>query len=169
MKNDAFYFFGRVLRIGENIDTDAIIPSTYLSLRDPEKMAKHCLENDLPDFREAIKDHHILVAGKNFGCGSSREQAPLALRYSAVKCVIATSFSRIFFRNAINVGLPVIELEKSNELAQEDSVEVDFNDGVIYNVTTDKRYVAEPVSFFMREIIASGGLMHYLEKRLLDE
>jgi len=158
---------GPVIKFGNNIDTDVILPGKYLILVDPYELAKHALESLDPNFPEKAKNGVILVGGKNFGCGSSREQAPLALKYAGVKCVLAVSFARIFFRNAINIGLPVIEckgiaagVETGDELA------VDFEAGKIENVSKGKKFQVDKLPPFIIEILADGGLIENLRKRM---
>lgn len=158
---------GPTIKFGNNIDTDVILPGKYLILVDPYELAKHALESLDTNFPEKARNGVIIVGGKNFGCGSSREQAPLALKYAGVKCVLAESFARIFFRNAINIGLPVIEckgissaVETGNELA------VDFEAGKIENVSNGKKFQVDKLPPFIIEILADGGLIENLRKRM---
>ena len=152
---------------GNNIDTDVILPGKYLILVDPCDLAKHALEGLDTDFINKAKPGIILVGGKNFGCGSSREQAPLALKYSGVKCVIAESFARIFFRNAINIGLPVIECKGiSTAVKNGDELAVDFEAGKIENLSNGKKFQVEKLPSFILEILADGGLIENLRRRM---
>ncbi|MCW4001162.1 MAG: 3-isopropylmalate dehydratase small subunit [Candidatus Bathyarchaeota archaeon] len=152
---------------GNNIDTDVILPGKYLILVDPYDLAKHALEGLDTTFVDKAKEGVILVGGKNFGCGSSREQAPLALKYSGVKCVIAESFARIFFRNAINIGLPVIECKGiSGAVKTGDSLAVDFEAGKIENLSNGKKFQFEKLPPFILEILADGGLIENLRRRM---
>ncbi len=155
-----------VIKYGDHVDTDVIIPARYLNTSDPKELAKHCMEDIDKDFAEKNKDGCIIVAGKNFGCGSSREHAPIALKASGVPLVIADSFARIFYRNALNIGLPIIECpEAAAEIQQGDELEVDLSSGVIEDLTTSKRYQAMPIPPFMQQLIQAGGLMAYLKSR----
>ncbi|MBP8650151.1 MAG: 3-isopropylmalate dehydratase small subunit [Desulfomonilia bacterium] len=157
---------GRVFRFGDDIDTDAIIPARYLNTSDPEELKKHCMEDADPSFPSKVGKGDIIVAGKNFGCGSSREHAPIAIKACGVSCVIASSFARIFFRNSFNMGLPIFESdEASGEIRESDIVEVDASTGLIKNITTGKQYQARPIPQFMQELIADGGLMEHIIKR----
>ena len=156
----------QVIKYGDHVDTDVIIPARYLNTSDPKELAKHCMEDIDKDFAEKNKDGCIIVAGKNFGCGSSREHAPIALKASGVPLVIADSFARIFYRNALNIGLPIIEcFEAAAEIQQGDELEVDLSSGVIEDLTTSKRYQAMPIPPFMQQLIQAGGLMAYLKSR----
>ena len=155
-----------VIKYGDHVDTDVIIPARYLNTSDPKELAKHCMEDIDKDFAEKNKDGCIIVAGKNFGCGSSREHAPIALKASGVPLVIADSFARIFYRNALNIGLPIIECpEAAAEIQQGDELEVDLSSGVIEDLTTSKRYQAMPIPPFMQQLIQAGGLMAYLKSQ----
>ena len=158
---------GPAIKFGRNIDTDVILPGKYLVLVDPYDLAKHALEGLDPDFPEKAKKGVIIVGGKNFGCGSSREQAPLALKYSGVKCVIAETFARIFFRNAINIGLPVIEC-KGISAAVEDGNEltVDFEAGTVQNLSKGKSFQVAKLPPFILEILSDGGLIENLRRRM---
>ena len=158
---------GNAVKFGDNIDTDVILPGKYLVLIDPNDLAKHAMEGLDPAFPEKAKEGVIVVGGKNFGCGSSREQAPLALKYSGVKCVLAESFARIFFRNAINIGLPVIEHKGiSAAINNGDKVTVDFEAGIIQNVTKGESFQAAKLPPFIIEILVDGGLIENLRRRL---
>ncbi len=161
---------GKVIKYGDNVDTDVIIPARYLNTSDPQELAKHCMEDLDKDFARKVGDGAIIVAGKNFGCGSSREHAPIAIKASGVLCVIAETFARIFYRNAVNIGLPIIECpEASGDIMDGDTIEIDFEKGSIVNVTRNKEYKAEPFPAFMQEIMASDGLIGYIRKELGTE
>jgi 3-isopropylmalate/(R)-2-methylmalate dehydratase small subunit len=156
---------GNAMKFGDNIDTDVILPGKYLVLINPNDLAKHAMEGLDPDFPTKAKRGIMLVGGKNFGCGSSREQAPLALKYSGVKCVLAESFARIFYRNAINIGLPVIECKGiSAAVDSGDELAVDFEGGTIQNVTNGKNFQVDKLPPFILEILADGGLIEYLRR-----
>lgn len=152
---------GRVFRYGDNVDTDVIIPARYLNSSDPAELATHCMEDIDKDFVKNVKQGDIMVAEKNFGCGSSREHAPIAIKASGVSCVIASTFARIFYRNSINIGLPILECEEAaKDIKDGDTVSVNFDTGVITNDTTGKTYQAEPFPEFIQNIIAKGGLIN---------
>lgn len=158
---------GTAIKFGDNVDTDVILPGKYLVLIDPMELAKHAMEGLDPAFPEKAQKGVIVVGGKNFGCGSSREQAPLALKYAGVKCVLAESFARIFFRNAINIGLPVIEHKGiSAAVNNGDELAVDFEAGTVQNLSQDKSFQATKLPPFILEILADGGLIENLRKRL---
>lgn len=158
-------FKGTVFRYGRDIDTDVIIPARYLNTSDPAELAKHCLEDLDPTFVSRVKPGDIVVADENFGCGSSREHAPVAIKAAGVSCVIAKSFARIFYRNSINIGLPILECpEASRRIKAGDEVEVDFDSGLIHDLTSGESFKAEPFPPFMQEIIKAGGLVEYLKK-----
>lgn len=151
---------GRVFRYGDNVDTDVIIPARYLNTSDPAELAAHCMEDIDGDFVKAVKPGDIIAAGRNFGCGSSREHAPLVIKTCGVGCVIAKSFARIFYRNAINIGLPILECEAAADDAEQgDIINIDFDSGVIANETKGKTYRAEPFPPFIQDIIRKGGLL----------
>ena len=151
---------GRVFKYGDNVDTDVIIPARYLNSSDPKELATHCMEDIDKDFVNNVKAGDIMVANKNFGCGSSREHAPIAIKAAGVSCVIAETFARIFYRNAINIGLAILECEAaSNGIDDGDQVEIDFDTGVITNVTKNETYQAEPFPDFIKDMIQKGGLM----------
>lgn len=157
---------GKTWKFGANIDTDAIIPARYLNTSLPEELAKHCMEDADPDFPNKVSKGDIMVAEKNFGCGSSREHAPIALKAAGISCVIAPTFARIFYRNAINIGLPILESEEAVAGIKEgDVVEVNTDTGVINNVTTGVTFQAAPFPDFMQKIMAVGGLMAYVKER----
>src|SRR5512147_187888 len=154
---------GRVWKFGSDVDTDAIIPARYLNQTDPGELAKHTMEDERPEFVREVKKGDILVALKNFGCGSSREHAPLALKAAGISCVIATSFARIFFRNGFNQGLPLLEsLEASAAIHDGDRVEVDLATGEIFDVSQNKKFCAKPIPGFMQDLIKDGGLIPHL-------
>ncbi len=156
---------GTVIKYGDNIDTDVIIPARYLNTSDPAELAAHCMEDIDTTFATRVKDGDIMVATRNFGCGSSREHAPIAIKASGISCVIASSFARIFYRNAINIGLPILECEEAaNAIAEGDVVSVDFESGEIVDETTGKRFTAQPFPPFIQEIIASGGLVEAVKE-----
>jgi 3-isopropylmalate/(R)-2-methylmalate dehydratase small subunit len=158
---------GKVFKYGANVDTDAIIPARYLNVSDPDQLSPHCMEDIDLDFVKKVKPGDIIVATTNFGCGSSREHAPIAIKSSGVSCVIAATFARIFFRNAINIGLPLLECPEAVESTEAgDELEVDLEKGQIVNVTKGKTFVAKPYPAFMSELIAAGGLIEYTKKRL---
>jgi 3-isopropylmalate/(R)-2-methylmalate dehydratase small subunit len=158
---------GNAVKFGDNIDTDVILPGKYLVLIDPHDLAKHAMEGLDPEFPAKAKKGIVVVGGKNFGCGSSREQAPLALKYSGVKCVLAESFARIFFRNAVNIGLPVIECKGiSAAVDNGDEVTVDFEAGTIQDVTKGKSFQVTKLPPFILEILADGGLIEYLRREM---
>ena len=158
---------GNAIKFGDNIDTDVILPGKYLVLIDPNDLAKHAMEGLDTDFPAKAKKGIVVVGGKNFGCGSSREQAPLALKYSGVKCVLAESFARIFFRNAINIGLPAIECKGiSAAVDNGDELTVDFEAGTIQDVTKGKNFQVAKLPPFILEILADGGLIEYLRREM---
>lgn len=151
---------GKALKYGDNVDTDVIIPARYLNTSDKKELASHCMEDIDKDFVKKVKQGDIMVAGKNFGCGSSREHAPIAIKESGISLIIAQSFARIFYRNSINIGLPIVECEAAaNEINEGDSVEMNFETGVIKNLTTGKEYQSEPFPAFIQSIIEAGGLV----------
>jgi len=157
---------GRVFRFGDNIDTDVIIPARYLNSSDPKELATHCMEDIDKNFVNNVSTGDIVVANKNFGCGSSREHAPIAIKSAGVSCVIAETFARIFYRNAINIGLPIIECkEAADDIKEGDIVNVDFDSGVITNETTGKTYQGQAFPEFMQKIIDSEGLVNYINNK----
>jgi 3-isopropylmalate/(R)-2-methylmalate dehydratase small subunit len=158
---------GKVFKYGANVDTDAIIPARYLNVSEPALLAKHCMEDIDLEFVKKVKPGDIIVATTNFGCGSSREHAPLAIKASGVSCVIAKSFARIFFRNAINIGLPLLEsAEAVDNTDAGDTLEVDLAKGEIKNVTKGKTFSSKPYPDFMSQLIKAGGLVEYTKERL---
>lgn len=158
---------GRAWKYGDHVDTDVIIPARYLNTSEPAELAKHVLEDLDPEFRFKMRPGDIIVAGENFGSGSSREHAPLAIKAAGVSCVIAKSFARIFYRNAINIGLPILEApEAVDTIEAGDDLEVDFSTGEIRNLTKNEVYWANPFPDFVMEIIAAGGLVEYTKRRL---
>jgi len=159
---------GRIWKFGSDVDTDAIIPARYLNQSDPKVLAKHAMEDERPEFTHKVKKGDILVAGKNFGCGSSREHAPLALKAAGISCVIAKSFARIFYRNGLNLGLPLLESSEASEVIEEgDRVRVNFATGEIFDLTQKKKFFAKPIPPFMQELIKDGGLIRHLRKKAL--
>ncbi len=159
---------GKVFRYGDNVDTDVIIPARYLNTSDPLELAEHCMEDIDKDFVNNVHKGDIIVADDNFGCGSSREHAPIAIKASGVSCVIANSFARIFYRNAINIGLPILESpEAVAAIEAGDTVEVDFDSGKITDVTRGQSFQGQPFPPFMQELIAAGGLVNYVNKNML--
>lgn len=157
---------GTVFRYGDNVDTDVIIPARYLNTSDPKELAKHCMEDIDANFVNEVKEGDIIVADKNFGCGSSREHAPISIKAAGVSCVIARTFARIFYRNAINIGLPIVECEAAADgIEKGDIVEVDFSTGVITNVTKGETYQGQPFPEFMQKIIAANGLVNYIREQ----
>lgn len=158
---------GRVFRYGDNVDTDVIIPARYLNTSNGKELAAHCMEDIDINFVKEVKDGDIIVADKNFGCGSSREHAPLSIKEAGVSCVIARTFARIFYRNAINIGLPILECEEAADgIEKGNIVEVNFDTGVITNVTKNETYQGQPFPPFMQDIIKQGGLVNKLKTKI---
>ena len=158
---------GHVFKYGDNVDTDVIIPARYLNTSDAKELAAHCMEDIDADFVSKVKEGDIRVATRNFGCGSSREHAPLAIKTAGISCVIAATFARIFYRNSINIGLPILECpEAVDGINAGDEVEVDFDTGKITNVTSGKTFQAQPFPAFMQEIIKADGLVNQLRAKL---
>jgi 3-isopropylmalate/(R)-2-methylmalate dehydratase small subunit len=159
-------FKGNAWKFGADVDTDAIIPARYLNTSDPKELASHCMEDSTnPDFIKKMKSGDVIVAEKNFGCGSSREHAPIAIKAAGVSCVIAKSFARIFYRNCFNMGLPIFEsIDAVDGIKEGDELEVDADAGMIRNLTTNKTFNVAPVPAFMQELIAAGGLMAYTKE-----
>ncbi len=157
---------GTVFKYGDNVDTDVIIPARYLNSSDPKELAEHCMEDIDKDFVKRVKKGDIMVANKNFGCGSSREHAPIAIKAAGISCVIAETFARIFYRNAINIGLPIIECpEAARAIEAGDEVEIDFDSGVITDVTRGVSYKGQAFPPFMQKIIAAEGLINYINNK----
>lgn len=156
---------GHVFKYGDNVDTDVIIPARYLNSSDPKELAMHCMEDIDTEFVHKVKQGDLIVATKNFGCGSSREHAPIAIKAAGVSCVIAETFARIFYRNAINIGLPIIECpEAARNIEAGDQIEVDFDSGVITNITKNETYKGQAFPEFMQKIIKAEGLIPYINK-----
>ena len=161
-------FTGTVLKYGDNVDTDVIIPARYLNTIDKKELASHCMEDIDKDFVNKVKDGDIMVAGFNFGCGSSREHAPIAIKESGISLVIAKSFARIFYRNSINIGLAIVECENAAEVIENGhEVEADLDNGVIYDKTTGESFKTEPFPAFIQEIITNGGLVESIKKGVI--
>ncbi|KPL18746.1 MAG: 3-isopropylmalate dehydratase [candidate division Zixibacteria bacterium SM23_81] len=159
-------FRGRAWRFGSNIDTDAIIPARYLNVSDPEELARHCMEDENPKFVKEVKQGDIIIADSNFGCGSSREHAPIAIKAKGISCVIARSFARIFYRNAFNMGLPIIESGEAVDGTEDGhELEVDLDRGEIRNEMTGRVFKSSPIPPFMQRIIDDGGLMEHIARR----
>ena len=157
---------GRVFKYGDNVDTDVIIPARYLNSSDPAELATHCMEDIDKDFVKNVNKGDIMVANKNFGCGSSREHAPIAIKAAGISCVIAETIARIFYRNAINIGLPIIECpEAAQAIEAGDEVEIDFDTGVITDVTKGTSYKGQAFPPFMQKIIAAEGLVNYINNK----
>ncbi len=156
---------GKAVKFGDNIDTDVIIPGKYLVYTEPEVLAQHAMEGVDPDFSKRAREGVVIVAGKNFGCGSSREQAPIALKHAGVRCVVAKSFARIFLRNAINVGLPVVEADILNEVDEGDVIAVDLSSGAVADLSKGFFKPIKPFPDFLLEILRDGGLVEHLKKR----
>jgi 3-isopropylmalate/(R)-2-methylmalate dehydratase small subunit len=158
---------GRVHKYGADINTDVIIPARYLNTTDPQELAQHCMEDEDPEFVRRVRPGDIIVAGTNFGCGSSREHAPIAIKAAGVSCVIAKSFARIFYRNAINLALPVLECEEAVDGSEAgDELEVELESGAIRNLTRGTAFQAKPFPDFMLELLQAGGLVEYTRRRL---
>ena len=157
---------GKVWNFGKDIDTDLIIAARYLNTSVPEELAKHVMEDADPEFVSKMQEGDIIVAGDNFGCGSSREHAPIALKAAGVAAIIAPTFARIFYRNAFNMGLPIFELAESAEITEGQNVKVNMDEGTITNLTTNKTYKFTPIPPFMQELIAAGGLMNFAQNEI---
>jgi 3-isopropylmalate/(R)-2-methylmalate dehydratase small subunit len=160
---------GAVWKFGDNIDTDLIIAARYLNTSDPYKLAEHVMEDADPEFAGKVKKGDIIVAGKNFGSGSSREHAPIALKYAGVSAVIAPTFARIFYRNSFNMGLPIFELEEGDEIEEGSKLSIDMDSGSIENLSNGKSYKFKPIPEFMQNLITAGGLMSYAKERVENE
>lgn len=158
---------GKGWKFGDDIDTDSIIPARYLNTSDPKELAKHCMEDSDPEFVNKMSKGDIIVAEKNFGCGSSREHAPIAIKESGVSCVIAKTFARIFYRNSFNMGLPIFECAEASENVEAgDEIEVDTDAGIIKNITKNQTYKTRPIPPFMQELLDDGGLINHIKKKL---
>lgn len=158
---------GRIWRFGNDVDTDAIIPARYLNTSDPAELARHVMEDADKDFPNKVKKGDIIVAEKNFGCGSSREHAPIAIKAAGIQAVIAKSFARIFYRNSFNIGLPIFEsAEAAEKIKEGDVIDIDADKGVIKNMTRNEQYTAKPIPQFMQELINSGGLIEWTKKKI---
>jgi 3-isopropylmalate/(R)-2-methylmalate dehydratase small subunit len=158
---------GKVWSFGNDVDTDAIIPARYLNTSEPKELAKHVMEDADKDFASKVSSGDFIVAGKNFGCGSSREHAPIAIKAAGIQAVIAKSFARIFYRNAFNIGLPIFESTEASEKVKDgDEIEIDADRGIIRNITTKEEYNANPIPPFMQELIDAGGLIEWTKRKL---
>ncbi|OQX88221.1 MAG: 3-isopropylmalate dehydratase small subunit [Candidatus Omnitrophica bacterium 4484_70.2] len=160
---------GKVHKFGDNINTDDIIAAKYLNSQDPDYLGNHCMENIDVQFSKKVKKGDIIVAGKNFGCGSSREHAPLAIKGCGISVVIAKSFARIFYRNAINTGLPILILKETDRIEEGDYLKVDLSEGKIFNLSKNEEYGCQPFPLFMQEIVKSGGLINWIKERGKNE
>jgi 3-isopropylmalate/(R)-2-methylmalate dehydratase small subunit len=160
---------GKVWKFGDNIDTDVIIPARYLNTSDPHELAKHVMEDVDPEFSKKVQPGDIMIGGWNFGSGSSREHAPIALKAAGISAVIAKSFARIFYRNSFNMGLPIFELFESDEINEGDLIKIDLDSGEIHNFETGKTYKFTPIPEFMQELIASGGLINYAKEEIKEK
>lgn len=158
-------FKGKVWKFGNDVNTDEIIPARFLNTQDPRELGTHCMEDIDAGFSRKVSKGDIIVAGRNFGCGSSREHAQIAIKGAGVSCVIAESFARIFYRNAINVGLPILEIKDVAKIREGDYLEVDLDKGTVLNLSENKLYKARPLSGFIQEIIKSGGLLKWIKKK----
>ena len=157
---------GRAFKYGDNVDTDVIIPARYLNINDRTELASHCMEDIDTEFIKKVKPGDLIAAGKNFGCGSSREHAPLVIKLSGIKCIIAETFARIFYRNAVNIGLPILECaDAARDIEDGDNIEVNLKTGRITNVTKGRTYMAESFPEFMQDIIRAEGLVNYVKER----
>lgn len=155
----------RIWKFGDNVDTDQIIPAEYLTTGDAKKLAAHAFSKVRPEFAEEVQEGDLIVAAENFGCGSSREHAPRALLGAGIQCVIAKSFARIFFRNSINIGLPLIEADVFDRIDETDQIELRFDDGIIKNLTKEEEYQFNPLPDFMQKLLESGGLINYIKEQ----
>ena len=161
---------GRIWKFGSDVDTDAIIAARYLNQSDPKELAKHVMEDERPEFFQEVRKGDILLADKNFGCGSSREHAPLALKTAGISCIIARSFARIFYRNGLNLGLPLLESSEASEAIREgDRVRVNLTTGEIFDLTQKSKFLAKPIPPFMQDLIKDGGLIRHLRKKGLKK
>ena len=158
---------GKTWKFGDDINTDLIIPARYLNTSRPEELARHCLEGVDPEFSKKVRQGDIIIAGKNFGCGSSREHAPIALKAAGVSCIVAQSFARIFYRNSFNIGLPILECpEAVDAISEGHEVEINMESGAIRDVTRGKTFKARPIPKFMQELVRTGGLLNYTMRRI---
>ena len=157
----------KVWKFGDNIDTDIIIAARYLNTSDPKILATHIMEDNDKDFSKKVKNGDIIVAGENFGCGSSREHAPIALKTAGIGAIIAKSFARIFYRNSFNTGLLILECKESDKIDENNELQIDINSGVITNLTKNEKYKFEPIPEFMQELLKSGGLINYAKENIL--
>ncbi|MBW1989567.1 MAG: 3-isopropylmalate dehydratase small subunit [Deltaproteobacteria bacterium] len=157
---------GKVFRFGDDVDTDLIIAARYLNTSDPAALASHVMEDADPGFAKAVSAGDVIVAGKNFGCGSSREHAPIAIKAAGVRCVVAKSFARIFFRNAFNMGLPILECPEADQIPAGARVRVDFDAGTVTDLSSQKTWQANPIPPFMQELVAAGGLLPRVREKL---
>ncbi|MDX1295699.1 MAG: 3-isopropylmalate dehydratase small subunit [Sulfurimonadaceae bacterium] len=160
---------GKVWNFGKDIDTDLIIAARYLNTSDPKELAKHVMEDADPDFVNKMSEGDIIVAGENFGCGSSREHAPIAIKAAGIAAVVAPTFARIFYRNSFNMGLPIFELPESAEIKEGEKISIDMNAGTITNETTGKTYNFTPIPEFMQELLNAGGLMNYAAEEIANQ
>ncbi len=158
---------GKTWKFGNDVDTDAIIPARYLNTTSAEELAAHCMEDTYPEFASRVKPGDIIAAGKNFGCGSSREHAPIAIKAAGISCVVAQSFARIFYRNAFNMGLPILECpEGAERIHMGDELEIDLDSGLIENLTSKETYRAQAIPPFMQKLIKAGGLIQYVREQI---
>jgi 3-isopropylmalate/(R)-2-methylmalate dehydratase small subunit len=162
-------FKGKAWKFGDNVNTDEIIPARYLNTTDPAELGSHCMEGIVPEFSKRLSRGDIIVAGRNFGCGSSREHAQISIKGAGVSCVIAESFARIFLRNAINMGLPILEVKEVYNIKEGDYLEINLDTGIIANLTEHKEYHAKPLPKFIQEIIGSGGLLKWIKRKGLKK
>ncbi len=160
---------GKVWKFGDNIDTDLIIAARYLNTSDASELAKHVMEDEDPQFASKMNPGDIIVAGENFGCGSSREHAPIALKEAGISAIIAPTFARIFYRNAFNMGLPIFELKESSEIKEGDTIRVDMDAGEVINVSQAKTYKFVPIPEFMQELVDAGGLIEFAKKEIAQK
>jgi 3-isopropylmalate/(R)-2-methylmalate dehydratase small subunit len=156
---------GKVHKFGNNVNTDEVIPAAFLNITDPKELGEHCMEGVEPGFAKRAKKGDIIVAGVNFGCGSSREHAPLSIKACGISCVIAESFARIFYRNAINIGLPILECKEAKKIAKNNLLEIDLTQGIIKNLTQNRTVMAQGFPKFMQNLIKAGGLMQWVKKK----
>jgi 3-isopropylmalate/(R)-2-methylmalate dehydratase small subunit len=158
---------GKIWRFGDNVNTDDIISARYLNTTDKKELAAHCMESINPDFSKNVKMEDVIVAGENFGCGSSREHAPIALKSCGISAVIAKSFARIFLRNSINIGLPLIEIKETDEIKEGDEIEIDFEKGLVRNISNNKIFNFQKYPEFLQDIIKKGGLLKWAAKKYI--